>query len=180
MNRLTAAMLLAASLTITSGGVASAMVPPANPSGTVVHHVIIHAVKAVPAPKPKGMTTMLVAGAPTRCYFAWLIAEAQNVVGVVLFQYKEDVSWCAVGTKIVSASRTTTPITPKPWLWAYNSETLFDASYATGKTSATFAARGLFSQVVPTIFGWFVVGQSHPMVSITAHANGTAEWAVSW
>lgn len=115
--------------------------------------------------------------ATTSCKYAYWIAEARNVLGTVLFQYKEQVDWCFNGTSIVGTpGRTTTPITPVPWVWAFQNETLFDPS---GNSSAmTYAARGTFAQYAYP-YPW-PVAYSYPMVSITVRGNGTASGTISW
>ncbi|MFL5680550.1 MAG: hypothetical protein ACJ77B_08110 [Chloroflexota bacterium] len=112
------------------------------------------------------------------CYYAYWIAEARNVTGLVLFQYKEQVNWCSDGTKITSASRFTQPITPRAAIWQYCCETIFDLSYNSTRSTVTAAARGTFNQLLPPL--GIVIGQSHPLVSITARANGTASGTISW
>lgn len=121
--------------------------------------------------------------ATTSCYYAYWIAEARNVLNIVLFQYKEQVNWCANGTYIVGVpGRTTTPITPKPWVWAFLNEQLFDPSYSSTdpakETWGTFDARGQFAQYAYP-YPW-PVAYSYPMVSITIRGNGTATGTISW
>lgn len=121
--------------------------------------------------------------ASTSCYYAYWIAEARNVLNIVLFQYKEQVDWCANGTYIVGEpGRTTTPITPKPWVWAFVNEQLFTPSFSSTdparRTWGTYIARGQFAQYAYP-YPW-PVSYSYPMVSITVRGNGTASGSISW
>jgi hypothetical protein len=118
--------------------------------------------------------------AATSCWYAYWIAEARDVINLVLFQYKEQVNWCASAGKIVSDGRFTQPITPRPGAWQFASEALFNPSYNSTHSSVWYAARGTFNHVIPTPFGWAVIGQSFPLVQITAYANGTASGSISW
>ena len=174
MRRLVALVLAVGLL----GVVASPAAAASPRAGTIAHRVSIHVV----AHRAPSRMIDILAAVPVvnNCYYAYWTAQAVNITNTVLFQYKEQVEWCSNGKKITSASRWTAPTTPRPWLWQYQSETLFDASYSVGSTSVTYRARGLFNQVVPTIFGFMVVGQSHPLVGITANANGTAFGSISW
>ncbi len=119
----------------------------------------------------------------TTCKYAYWIAEARNVLNKVIFQYKEQVDWCENGTYIVGIpGRTTTPITPVPWVWAFVTETPFDPSANSSNpatiSSMTYAARGTFAQYAYP-YPW-PVGYSYPMVSITVRGNGTASGTISW
>ena len=121
--------------------------------------------------------------ASTICRYAYWIAEARNVIGVVLFQYKEQVDWCVNGKYIVGTpQRTTTPITPVPWVWAFVSETLFDPSANSSNPARifgmTYTARGTFAQYAYP-YPW-PVAYSHPRVSVTVRGNGTASGLISW
>jgi hypothetical protein len=123
------------------------------------------------------------AAASTTCRYAYWIAEARNVIGVVLFQYKEQVDWCVNGKYIVGTpQRTTTPITPVPWVWAFLSETLFDPSANSSNpariSGMTYTARGTFAQYAYP-YPW-PVAYSHPRVSVTVRGNGTASGSISW
>lgn len=137
----------------------------------------------IAAAAARGVGGTMAAAASTTCKYAYWIAEARNVTGNVLFQYKEQVEWCLNGTYIVGTPlRTTTPITPVPFVWAFVSETLFDPSANSSNpatiSSMTYAARGTFAQYAYP-YPW-PIGYSYPRVSITVRGNGTASGTISW
>jgi hypothetical protein len=151
---------------------------PSDPSDAAdAIHVVVHKVSTKTS---AGGARLAAVAATTRCYYAYWIAQSKNNAGTVNFQYKEQVEWCANNGKITSDSRFTQPITPRPWLWQFASETLFERSYNAAHSSVSYSARGLFNQVAPSPIGWIIVGQSHPLVKITANANGTASGSISW
>jgi hypothetical protein len=121
--------------------------------------------------------------ATTACKYAYWIAEARDAVGIVLFQYKEQVDWCENGTYIIGTpQRTTKPVTPAPLSWGFVSETLFDPSANSSNpdtiSSMTYTARGTFAWHVYPL-PW-PVSYSYPTVSITIRGNGTASGTISW
>lgn len=116
----------------------------------------------------------------TYCYYAYWTAVARNSVGSILFTYREQVEWCARNYKIVSATRWTEPNVKVGLVWQFASETLYEPSYNYYHSEGSFIARGTFNQVVPTIFGFVVVGQSHPRVRINITAWGDATGSISW
>ena len=93
---------------------------------------------------------------------------------------EEQVNWCQSAGKIVSDGRFTQPITPRPGAWQFAGEQLYPHSYNSTHTNVWYAARGTFNHVIPTPFGWAVIGQSFPLVQITAFGNGAASGSISW
>lgn len=177
MKRL-ASLALALGLLVSQVGIVAAAEP--APASRIDHYIVKESgARPTTSIKTSGERIMLAIG-ERRCYYAYWIAEARNITNTVLFQYKQQVEWCARNGQIVSTYRTTTPITPRPWLWQYASETLYGADFNSAGSRVTYSARGLFNQMALTIFGSIVVGQSHPLITIKAYANGTASGIVSW
>jgi hypothetical protein len=167
MQRILAAVALAGALLAGQVGLAAASYE-LPPSSQPAYH---------PSRHSYGLTSTT---SVQTCWYAYWIAEARNAIGTVLFRYKEEVDWCVRSGKITWASRWTQPTTVIGLLWQYAGESLFEPAYNSTHTSATFTARGTFNQIVPTIFGFVLVGQSHPRVSIAITGSGTASGSIGW
>jgi len=111
----------------------------------------------------------LAAAAVTKCWTWTWNRQGRNVFGAVLWQFNQQINWCADGTRITNVPFRKVWSNPVALFWTYNG--LVESSTAGGKGFTTYRSfvQGSYSYCPPPGVCW---QNDLPWLDMTAHGDG--------